>query len=356
MRNTKIKLVIVDLGKSEAIIKREELISRETFKNGDRVRSYIYEVKNDVKGYQVFLSRTHPQFLAKLFHQEVPEIDDGIIQVKTVARDPGSRAKISVSTQDSTIDPVGACVGMRGSRVQTVVNELQGEKIDIVTWSDNQATFLANALAPAEVSKIFLYEEKNKVEVVIPDEQLSLAIGRKGQNVKLASSLTNLEIDILTEEEESERRQIEFKEKSAILIDLLDVEDVIAQLLVTEGYVTIESIVSETPENLEKIEGFDSDLANEIILRAKNSIQEQAEEDAKIVNEKIQDVDLKELKGMTIAMLALLAKENIVNLNDFADLASYELIDKDEGIFRKLELDEDLVNQMIMDAREKSFS
>ena len=347
---------IVDLGKSEAIIKREELIARETFKNGDRVRAYIYEVKQDVKGYQVFLSRTHPQFLAKLFHQEVPEIDEGIIQVKTVARDPGSRAKISVFTQDSTIDPVGACVGMRGSRVQTVVNELQGEKIDIVTWSENQATFLANALAPAEVSKIFLYEEKNKVEVVIPDEQLSLAIGRKGQNVKLASSLTNLEIDILTEEEESERRQIEFKEKSAILIDLLDVEDVIAQLLVTEGYVTIESIVSETPENLEKIEGFDSDLANEIISRAKNSMKEQAEEDTKIVNEKIQDTDLKELNGMTVAMLALLAKENIVNLNDFADLASYELIDKEEGIFRKLELDEDLVNQMIMDAREKSFS
>ena len=347
---------IVDLGKSEAIIKREELIPRETFKNGDRVRAYIYDVKNDLKGYQVFLSRTHPQFLAQLFHQEVPEIFEGIIQVKSVARDPGSRAKISVYTQDSTIDPVGACVGMRGSRVQTVVNELQGEKIDIVTWSDNQATFLANALAPSEVSKIFLYEEKNKVEVVIPDEQLSLAIGRKGQNVKLASSLTNLEIDILTEEEESERRQIEFKEKSAILTDLLDVEDVIAQLLVTEGYVSVEGIASELPENLEKIEGFDSDLANEIILRAKNSMQQQAEEDTKIVNEKIQDTDLKELKGMNVAMLALLAKENIVNLNDFADLASYELIDKEEGIFRKLDLDEDLVNQMIMDAREKSFS
>jgi N utilization substance protein A len=245
---------IVDLGKSEAIIKREELISRETFKNGDRVRAYIYEVKNDIKGYQVFLSRTHPQFLAKLFYQEVPEIDEGIIQVKTVARDPGSRAKISVFTQDSTIDPVGACVGMRGSRVQTVVNELQGEKIDIVTWSDNQATFLANALAPAEVSKIFLFEEKNKVEVVIPDEQLSLAIGRKGQNVKLASSLTNLEIDILTEEEESDRRQEEFKDKTQMLINSLEVGDVIAQLLVTEGYVSVEGIASETSENLEKIE------------------------------------------------------------------------------------------------------
>ena len=347
---------IVDLGKSEAIIKREELIPRETFKNGDRVRAYIYDVKNDLKGYQVFLSRTHPQFLAQLFYQEVPEIFEGIIQVKSVARDPGSRAKISVHTQDTTIDPVGACVGMRGSRVQTVVNELQGEKIDIVTWSDNQATFLANALAPSEVSKIFLYEEKNKVEVVIPDEQLSLAIGRKGQNVKLASSLTNLEIDILTEEEESERRQIEFKEKSAILTDLLDVEDVIAQLLVTEGYVSVESIANETEENLEKIEGFDEELANEIVLRAKNALKEQEVENIKIVDEKIKDQDLKDLNGMTIPMLALLAKENIVNLNDFADLASYELIDKEEGIFRKLELEEEIVNQLIMDAREKSFS
>ena len=346
---------IIDLGKSEAIIKREELIPRETFKNGDRVRAYIYDVKNDLKGYQVFLSRTHPQFLAKLFHQEVPEIYEGIIEVKSVARDPGSRAKISVYTQDSTIDPVGACVGMRGSRVQTVVNELQGEKIDIVTWSENQATFLANALAPAEVSKIFLYEEKNKVEVVIPDEQLSLAIGRKGQNVKLASNLTNLEIDILTEEEESERRQIEFKEKSAILTDLLDVEDVIAQLLVTEGYVTVESIASESIENLEKIEGFDNELANEIFLRSKNSIKEQEEENLKIVNEKIKDEDLKNLHGMTVSMLALLAKENIINLIDFANLASYELIDKEDGIFRKLELDEEIVNQMIMEAREKSF-
>ena len=346
---------IIDLGKSEAIIKREELIPRETFKNGDRVRAYIYDVKNDLKGYQVFLSRTHPQFLAKLFHQEVPEIYEGIIEVKSVARDPGSRAKISVYTQDSTIDPVGACVGMRGSRVQTVVNELQGEKIDIVTWSENQATFLANALAPAEVSKIFLYEEKNKVEVVIPDEQLSLAIGRKGQNVKLASNFTNLEIDILTEEEESERRQIEFREKSAILTDLLDVEDVIAQLLVTEGYVTVESIASESIENLEKIEGFDSELANEIFLRSKNSIKEQEEENLKIINEKIKDEDLKNLHGMTVPMLALLAKESITNLVDFADLASYELIDKEDGIFRKLELDEEIVNQMIMEAREKSF-
>ena len=347
--------LIVDLGKSEAIIKREELIPRETFKNGDRVRAYIYEVKNDVKGYQVFLSRSHPQFLAKLFFQEVPEIFEGVIVVKSVARDPGSRAKISVHTEDSTIDPVGACVGMRGSRVQAVVNELQGEKIDIVTWSENQATFLANALAPAEVSKIFLYEEKNKVEVVIPDDQLSLAIGRKGQNVKLASNLTNLEIDILTEEEEAERRQIEFKEKSSLLSEVLDVEDVIAQLLVTEGYVSVDSIASETLENIEKIEGFDNDLAIEILSRATNYIKDLNEQNQKIVDENISDEDLKNIKGMTIQMLALLAKDNILTLNDFAELASFELIDKEEGIFRKLDVEEELINQMIMQAREKWF-
>tara|TARA_Y100001970_G_scaffold276573_1_gene379447 strand:- start:4429 stop:5982 length:1554 start_codon:yes stop_codon:yes gene_type:complete len=348
--------LILDLGKSEAIIKREELIPRETFKNGDRVRAYIYEVKNDLKGYQVFLSRTHPQFIAKLFNQEVPEIYEGIIKVISVARDPGSRAKISIHTEDSTIDPVGACVGMRGSRVQAVVNELQGEKIDIVTWSENQATFLANALAPAEVSKIFLYEEKNKVEVVIPDEQLSLAIGRKGQNVKLASNLTGLEIDILTEEEESERRQQEFKEKSSMLSEILDVEDVIAQLLVTEGYVSIDSIALETSDNLEKIEGFDTELAIEINQRAKNYIKELDASNQKLVKEKIKDEDLKNLDGMTLPMLALLAKENILTLNDFAELASFELIDKEEGLFRSLEVDEEIINKMIMDARKKWFN
>ncbi len=347
--------LIIDLGKSEAIIKREELIPRETFKNGDRVRAYIYEVKNDLKGYQVFLSRTHPQFLSKLFFQEVPEIYDGIIVVKSVARDPGSRAKISVYTEDSTIDPVGACVGMRGSRVQAVVNELQGEKIDIVTWSDNQATFLANALAPAEVSKIFLFEEKNKVEVVIPDDQLSLAIGRKGQNVKLASNLTNLEIDILTEDEESDRRQQEFKEKSLQISELLDVEDVIAQLLVTDGYTTIDSIASETEENIEKIEGFDADLAKEILQRAKAYLKEQDEENIKIINEKIQDENLKNLEGMNNFILAALAKSEILNLNDFADLATFELIDKEDGILKHLDLEEETVNKMIMKAREGWF-
>ena len=355
VKRTEFGNLIVDLGKSEAIIKREELIPREKFNNGDRVRSYIYEVKEDSKGYQVFLSRTHPQFLAKLFMQEVPEIFEGVIVVKSVARDPGSRAKISVFTEDSTIDPVGACVGMRGSRVQAVVNELQGEKIDIVMWSENQATYLANALAPAEVSKIFLYEEKNKVEVVIPDEQLSLAIGRKGQNVKLASNLTNLDIDILTEEEETERRQEEFKTKTEMLIEVLDVEDVIAQLLVTEGYVSVDSIANENVENLEKIEGFDSDLANEIISRSTNYIKDQNEMDIKVINEKISDEDLKNLNGINNKMLAVLANNNICTLDDFAGLDTFDLMDKAEGIFRDLDLEEATVNQMIMKAREKWF-
>jgi N utilization substance protein A len=355
VKRTEFGNLIVDLGKNEAIIKREELIPRETFKNGDRVRAYIYDVKEDLKGYQIFLSRTHPQFLSHLFEQEVPEISEGVIKIKSVARDAGSRAKISVFTEDSTIDPVGACVGMRGSRVQAVVNELQGEKIDIVMWSDNQATFLANALAPAEVSKIFLYEEKNKVEVVIPDEQLSLAIGRKGQNVKLASNLTNLEIDILTEEEESERRQIEFKDKTNMLVSDLDVEDVIAQLLVTEGYVSIEGIASETAENLEKIEGFDKDLSEELISRARNYMEEQNEENNKIIDEKIKDDELKNLEGIDNQMLSLLAKNEILTINDFADLASFELIDKEEGIFKDLDIDENIVNSMIMKAREKWF-
>ena len=347
--------VIVDLGKGEALLRREELIPREVFKNGDRVRSYIYDVREDSKGYQVFLSRTHPQFLSKLFTQEVPEIYEGIIEVKSVARDPGSRAKISVFTNDSTIDPVGACVGMRGSRVQAVVNELQGEKIDIVMWSENQATFLANAIAPAEVSKIFMFEEKNKVEVVIPDEQLSLAIGRKGQNVKLASSLTNLEIDILTEKDEIERRQEEFKIKTDMFIDLLDVEDVIAQLLVTEGYVSVESVANENIENLEKIEGFDTSLAEELIQRSKNYLSLQDQENKKIINENDLDDSLKNLEGMNNKILAILAKNKIITLDDFAGLSNFDLIDNEDGILKDLELDESFINNMIMKAREKWF-
>tara|TARA_B100001123_G_C15335308_1_gene1032605 strand:- start:3319 stop:4857 length:1539 start_codon:yes stop_codon:yes gene_type:complete len=348
--------VIVDLGKGEALLRREELIPREVFKNGDRIRSYIYDVRQDTKGYQVFLSRTHPQFLAKLFLQEVPEIYEGIIQIKSVARDPGSRAKISVFTNDSTIDPVGACVGMRGSRVQAVVNELQGEKIDIVMWSENQATFLANAIAPAEVSKIFLFEEKNKIEVVIPEDQLSLAIGRKGQNVKLASTLTNLEIDILTEDEEAERRQEEFKIKTDLFIKTLDVEDVIAQLLVTEGYVSIDSLVNESVSNLEKIEGFDNNLAQELIQRAKNYVNAEDEKNIKIINEHNIDDNLKNLEGINNTMLAILAQNNVKSLDDFAGLSNSDLLDSEDGIFKTLELDESYVNNMIMKAREGWFT
>ncbi len=244
---------------------------------------------------------------------------------------------------------------MRGSRVQAVVNELQGEKIDIVTWSTNQATYLANALAPAEVSKIFLYEERNKVEVVIPDEQLSLAIGRKGQNVKLASTLTNLEIDILTEEEEAERRQVEFKTRTNMLIENLDVEDVIAQLLVTEGYTSADSIANENIENLEKIEGFDADLSKEIITRAINYLKEKDDENIKIINEKISDQELLNLNDINNKMLALLAINGIYTLDDFANLATFDLLDKNEGIFRKLDIEEKTVNGMIMKAREKWF-
>ena len=347
--------VIIDLGKAEAIIKREEIIPRENFKNGDRVRSYIYDVREDSKGPQIFLSRSHPQFLAKLFYQEVPEIYDGVIEIINVARDPGSRAKIAVKTNDATIDPVGSCVGMRGSRVQAVVNELQGEKIDIVPWSENKATFVVNALSTAEVLKIILNEEMNKVEVVILDDQLSLAIGRRGQNVRLASSLTGLEIDIITESEEADRRKEEFKIRSSMFVEELDVEDIIAQLLVTEGYSSIEEIANQKLEELEKIEGFDSSLASEISERAKNYIKDQESKNLKIIEElKTQD-KLRNFEGLSIKMLAHLAKNNILTLDDFANLSTFELIDKKEGIFKDFDLDENTANKLIMKARESWF-
>ncbi len=348
--------VIADLGRTEAIIQKNEMIPRENIKAGDRIKAYCYDVRREPRGQQIFLSRAHPKFMEKLFVQEVPEIYDGLIEIKSSSRDPGSRAKICVKAVDTSLDPVGACVGMRGSRVQAVVNELQGEKIDIVMWSDNQATFLANALAPAEVSKIFLYEEKKKVEVVIPDEQLSLAIGRRGQNVKLASNLTELEIDILTEQEESERRQEEFKIKTEMFVETLDVEDVIAQLLVTEGYVTVESLANESIENLEKIEGFDNDLATEILQRSKNYLSTLEEENVKIINEKNIEKQLREIEGIDNKMLALLAKNDIITLDDFAGLSTFDLLDKEEGIFKGLDLDEELVNSMIMKAREGWFT
>ncbi len=268
VKRTEYGNLMVELGRAEALLRRDELIPRESFRNGDRVRAYIYDVREEPRGPQIFLSRTHPGFLAKLFAQEVPEIYDGIIEIKAVARDPGSRAKMAVISRDSSIDPVGACVGMRGSRVQAVVQELQGEKIDIIPWSPQSATFVVNALAPAEVTKVVMDEEAGRVEVVVPDEQLSLAIGRRGQNVRLASQLTRWDIDILTEAEESERRQEEFRRRSGLFVEALDVDDVIAGLLVTEGFNTVEELAFTPPEELAAIEGFDDTIAEELIRRA----------------------------------------------------------------------------------------
>ncbi len=256
--------VVVDLGRGEAIVRRDEMLPREVFRNGDRIRAYIYDVRREQRGPQIFLSRTHPEFMAKLFAQEVPEIYDDIVEVKAVARDPGSRAKIAVVSRDSSVDPVGACVGMRGSRVQAVVNELQGEKIDIIPWSHEIATFVVNALAPAEVSKVVIDEERDRIEVVVPDQQLSLAIGRRGQNVRLASQLTGKDIDILTEQEESERRQAEFENRTRIFIDALNVDEVIGQLLASEGFNSVEDLALVDLKEIASIEGFDEDTAREL--------------------------------------------------------------------------------------------
>ena len=274
--------VVVDLGRGEAIVRRDEMLPREVFRNGDRIRAYIYDVRREQRGPQIFLSRTHPQFMAKLFAQEVPEIYDGIVEVKAVARDPGSRAKIAVVSRDSSVDPVGACVGMRGSRVQAVVNELQGEKIDIIPWSHDIATFVVNALAPAEVAKVVLDEERERIEVVVPDQQLSLAIGRRGQNVRLASQLTGWDIDILTEQEESERRQAEFENRTRMFIDSLNVDEVIGQLLASEGFNSVEELAMVDAKEIAGIEGFDEDTACELQTRAREYLAKiEAELDAK---------------------------------------------------------------------------
>src|SRR4051794_1349262 len=262
--------VVVDLGRGEAIVRRDEMLPRETLRNGDRVRAYIYDVRREPRGPQIFLSRTHPQFMAKLFAQEVPEIYDGIVEIRAVARDPGSRAKIAVISRDSSVDPVGACVGMRGSRVQAVVNELQGEKIDIIPWSADIATFVVNALAPAEVAKVVLDEDRERIEVVVPDQQLSLAIGRRGQNVRLASQLTGWDIDILTEQEESERRQAEFEKRTKLFIDALNVDEVVGQLLASEGFTSVEELAFVDAKELAGIEGFDEDTAGELQTRARD--------------------------------------------------------------------------------------
>jgi N utilization substance protein A len=348
--------VVVDLGRAEAMLRRDELLPRESFRQGERVRAYIYDVKEETRGPQIFLSRTHPQFMAKLFAQEVPEIYDGIIEIKAVARDPGSRAKIAVVSRDSGIDPVGACVGMRGSRVQAVVGELQGEKIDIIPWSSDPATFVVNALAPAEVSKVVMDEEQRRIEVVVPDDQLSLAIGRRGQNVRLASQLTGWDIDILTEAEESERRTEEFRTRSQLFIDALDIDEVIAHLLVTEGFGSLEEVAFVPVEDLAEIEGFDVDVATELQERARNALERRDQEYEERYRALGVTDELAAVEGLTPGMLVTLGEGGIKTLDDFADLAGDELVEmlaaSDKGGAR-LELDD--ANAMIMAARAHWF-
>jgi len=343
--------VTVDLGRAEAMLRRDELLPRENFRTGDRVRAYIADVREEPRGPQIFLSRTHPQFMARLFGQEVPEIYDGIIEIKSVARDPGSRAKIAVISNDSSIDPVGACVGMRGSRVQAVVGELQGEKIDIIPWSNDPATFVVNALAPAEVAKVVLDEDAHRIEVVVPDDQLSLAIGRRGQNVRLASMLTGWDIDILTEAEESERRSEEFRKRSQMFMDALDVDDVIAHLLVTEGFTEVEEVAFVPIEDIAGIEGFDEDVANELRQRARAFLAEQNERlTAKRRELEVSD-EVAAIPGLTPVMLVTLGEANIKTLDDLADLAADELSDRSDGILRSHDLSEADANAIIMAAR-----
>jgi N utilization substance protein A len=342
---------MVEIGRAEALLRRDELIPRESFRNGDRVRAYIYDVREEPRGPQIFLSRTHPGFLAKLFAQEVPEIYDGIIEIKAVARDPGSRAKMAVISRDSSIDPVGACVGMRGSRVQAVVQELQGEKIDIIPWSPQAATFVVNALAPAEVTKVVMDEEAGRVEVVVPDDQLSLAIGRRGQNVRLASQLTRWDIDILTEAEESERRQEEFRKRTSLFVEALDVDDVIAGLLVTEGFTTVEELAFSPAEELAEIEGFDENVAAELVRRAEAHLaRRDAELDEKRVALGVTE-ELANIAAFTPAMLVALGEKGVKTLDDLADLASDELIE----IVGADHMDEATANEVIMAARAHWF-
>ncbi|MFT8718428.1 transcription termination factor NusA [Acetobacter sp.] len=351
VKRTEYGNLMVEIGSTEALLRRDELIPRETFRNSDRVRAYIYDVRDETRGPQVFLSRTHPAFLAKLFAQEVPEIYDGIIEIKAVARDPGSRAKMAVISRDASIDPVGACVGMRGSRVQAVVAELQGEKIDIIPWSPQAATFVVNALAPAEVSKVVMDEDAGRVEVVVPDDQLSLAIGRRGQNVRLASQLTRWDIDILTEAEESERRQEEFRRRSGLFVEALDVDDVIAGLLVTEGFHSIEDLAYAEPDELVRIEGFDESVVEELIRRAEAYLVGKEEElDAKRVALGVTD-DIVALNAFTNQMLVTLGEKGVKTLDDLADLAGDELVE----ILGTEAIDEDAANEIIMQARAHWF-
>ncbi len=356
--------VIVDLGRAEGIIRRDEMIPRENVRLGDRIRAYIYDVRREQRGPQIFLTRARPEFMSTLFRAEVPEIYDGVVEIKSVARDPGSRAKIAVISKDSSIDPVGACVGMRGARVQAVVNELQGEKVDIIQWNPDAASFIVNALAPAEVTKVVLDEDSNRIEVVVPEAQLSLAIGRRGQNVRLASQLTGWDIDILTEQEESERRQKEFAERTQLLMDSLDVDEVIAQLLVTEGFASIEEVAYVDLSEIAHIEGFDEGTAEQIQSRAREYLEQQeAERDAKRRELGVAD-ELAEIPGINTAMMVALGENGVKTVEDFADCATDELVGwterkkekdadavKHKGILDGFELSRTDVENMIMAAR-----
>ncbi|MGQ0565492.1 MAG: transcription termination factor NusA [Gemmobacter sp.] len=353
--------IIVDIGRGEAILRRNEKIGRESYRPNDRIRCYIKDVRREARGPQVFLSRTDPQFMAELFKMEVPEIYDGIIEIKAVARDPGSRAKIAVISYDNSIDPVGACVGMRGSRVQAVVNELQGEKIDIIPWNADIATFLVNALQPAEVSKVVFDEEGGKIEVVVPDEQQSLAIGRRGQNVRLASQLTGLDIDIMTEADESARRQAEFAERTKLFMDTLDIDEMMAQLLVAEGFTNLEEVAYVELDELLSIDGFDEGTAGELQARAKDYLEEQSRKALETARALGVEDSLVNFEGLTPQMLEALAKDGIKTLEDFATCADWELAGgwttengqrkKDTGVLEPFEMSLEEAQHLVMTAR-----
>ncbi len=353
--------IIVDIGRGEGILRRNEKIGRESYRPNDRIRCYIKDVRREARGPQIFLSRTDPMFMAELFKMEVPEIYDNVIEIKAVARDPGSRAKIAVISYDSSIDPVGACVGMRGSRVQAVVNELQGEKIDIIPWNEDQATFLVNALQPAEVSKVVIDEEAGKIEVVVPDEQLSQAIGRRGQNVRLASQLTGLDIDIMTESDESERRQAEFAERTKLFMDTLDLDEFFAQLLVSEGFTNLEEVAYVDLDELLVIEGVDESTAQELQTRAREFIEEQNRKALETARSLGAEDSLINFEGLTPQMVEALAKDDVKTLEDFATCADWELAGgwttvngervKDEGILEKFEVSLEEAQHLVMTAR-----
>ncbi|MCL7409343.1 transcription termination factor NusA [Marivivens donghaensis] len=353
--------VIVDVGAGEAVLRRNEKIGREAYRPGDRIRAYVKDVRREPRGPQIFLSRTAPEFMAELFKMEVPEIYEGIIEIKAVARDPGSRAKIAVISFDNSIDPVGACVGMRGSRVQAVVNELQGEKIDIIPWNEDTPTFLVNALQPAEVSKVVLDEEAGKIEVVVPEEQLSLAIGRRGQNVRLASQLTGLDIDIMTEEEESKRRQAEFEVRTKLFMENLDLDEFFAQLLVSEGFTNLEEVAYVDVDELLVIDGVDDDTANELQARARDVLEAQNRKAMERARELGVEDSLVEFEGLTPQMIEALAEDGVKSLEDFATCADWELaggwttVDgervKDDGVLEKFDVSLEEAQDMIMTAR-----